>query len=117
MRVAHPRGDVQLEARVVDDLTVAELNGEIVAHFDRRFVKEIVESRVHNFAHILKQDSFATRHGLAKLFNEIFVVDVKHLKRMLTLAEHLLDPAVGLGLRVDAKSPSITLGDADTVLG
>ena len=113
MRVGQSGSDVELELRVVLDVISAKLDIEPLALLHESLVQHVVKGRVELLPDILKDDRVTLRDGNLELLQVVGVFLISHDELILA---HLLDPFVGLVLRVDVQAPSQTLGHKDTVL-
>jgi len=110
--VWQPCGDIELELGVVLNFPGAEFDTEAATILNERFTEHTIQGRVHTLTNILQQNGLTL--GNCDL-NLPYVVDILGISNDQVVA-HLLNPLVGLVLRIYVQSPPQTFGNEHTVL-
>ena len=108
MWIGDSGGNVELEVLVIFNIGTTKLDNALLANLDDRLVEYIVKYRIHFLFNILEQDLFALNNTH---FNLLYVVLVLEICNDQGITFHLLNPIVGLALRINVECPSETTCD------
>ena len=114
VRVGQLGRHVVLEVVVVRDGVVADLHDDVAALLERLLEQDGLERGVEVLEHVLHDDGLAEAHRVLERAQELLVGRLARLHARLGL--HVLDPLVGLPLRVDAERPAEGRREDDAVL-
>eukprot|EP00966_Prymnesium_polylepis_P175558 4062870-Prymnesium_polylepis.1 len=115
VRVGQLGRQVKLELGMVRDGVVADLHHDVAALLERLLEQHRLERRVEVLEHVLHEEGLAEAHRVLDRAEELLVGRLANLDALGRL--HVLDPLVGLPLRVDEERPAECRREDDAVLG
>eukprot|EP00955_Chlamydomonas_euryale_P013382 144301-Chlamydomonas_euryale.AAC.3 len=99
---------------MVRDDVVADLDDLRPALLERLLQQQRLQRSIEHLAHVLQQHRTAESHAVLQRPQHVLLRELDHVEALFAL--HVLDPLVGLHLRVNHERPAPRLGHDDAVL-